>query len=60
MLIGVQIDLHLRLAWPADAAPEGVVVPADGSPARAFSGRLELLAVLEELCLTPPPPPGRS
>lgn len=56
MLGVVQIDLHLRLAWPADAAPEGVVVPDDGSPARPFTGRLELLAVLEELCLVPPSP----
>jgi hypothetical protein len=51
-VILVQITLHLD--WSEDGRPIGFVVTSDGSPRRPFSGRLELLAALEALCIPQP------
>ena len=54
------MQIHLHIDWPAEAPPAGYARAADSEERRSFSGRLELLAVLEELALPDPLPPQRS
>lgn len=54
----MQIALHLD--WPFDGPPQGFALADDDTEPRPFSGRLELLAVLEELCIATPLTDDRS